>query len=201
MSIPVEIDIDKILKFIGVTHDNVRHDAYNHWYKFADFITKNNGKSWKDYIRPRLRSYIGIDFRFIDDYLECFLAWKIIDIKNGNLFFIGINGESETQEPDTVESEVDKINKLRKDKEEKQQVQPKTEKDSIEKNYDVVLNSYINEHNYQNKNDDELANIIKKEKFNSTLKRVMLKQIGIKFFNEFVNEQEQKEKQEAKGEK
>jgi hypothetical protein len=29
----------------------------------------------------------------------------------------------------------------------------------------------------------------------------MLKQIGIKFFNEFVNEQEQKEKQEAKGEK
>jgi hypothetical protein len=100
--IPIEIDIDNILKFIGVTHDNVRVDAYNHWYKFADFIAKNCGKSWKDYIRPRLRSYIGIDFRFIDDYLECFLAWEIVAIKNGNLFFIGVpDGEAETQESAT----------------------------------------------------------------------------------------------------
>ena len=66
-------------------------------------------------------------------------------------------------------------------------------KHGTKKEYDLGFDSYINTHKYQDKTERELAEIIKKEKFNSTLKRVWLKQIGIEFFNEFVDEQERKE--------
>jgi hypothetical protein len=59
-----------------------------------------------------------------------------------------------------------------------------------EKKYSLDLNAYIVEHKYQDKSEGELAEIIKKEPFNNTLKRVWLKQIGIEHFNEFVREQQ-----------
>ena len=36
-------NVKKILESIGVTHDNVRQDACNHWQRFIDFCKKNSG--------------------------------------------------------------------------------------------------------------------------------------------------------------
>jgi hypothetical protein len=59
----------------------------------------------------------------------------------------------------------------------------------IEEKYDLGLDWYIKEHKYQYKTEKELAEIIMNEKFNSTLKRVWLKQIGKEYFDKFVKEQ------------
>lgn len=82
--------IERILGFIGVTHDNARSDAYNHWLRFIEFCKRNSGRNWKDDIRPKLRSWIAVDFRYIDDYLDSCISWNIIDLENGILVFKGL---------------------------------------------------------------------------------------------------------------
>ena len=108
-----EQNVEDILAHIGITRENVRHDAYNHWYKFIEFCKKNSGKDWKDDIRPKLRSWVGLDFKYIDDYQKSCLAWKILELNEGHQIFKGIPKSSET--PFTEE-----INKMRKEKEKKQ---------------------------------------------------------------------------------
>jgi predicted nucleic acid-binding Zn ribbon protein len=86
-------EIEKVLEFIGVTHDNARTDAYNHWKRFIEFGKQNSGKDWKEEIRPKLRSWIAVDFRYIDDYLNTCLVWNIFSLHNGMLVFEGIPKE------------------------------------------------------------------------------------------------------------
>jgi hypothetical protein len=90
-----KLNVEKILEFIGITHDNVRQDAYNHWYRFIEFCKQNSGKEWKHSIRPKLRSWIGVDYRYIDDYLESCLSWRILELNDGVLIFRGIPNDAE----------------------------------------------------------------------------------------------------------
>ncbi len=83
-------NVEKILESIGVTHDNVRQDAYNHWLRFIDFCKNKSGRNWRHDIRPKLRSWIGVDFRYIDDYLESCLSWGIMELDDGILVFKGL---------------------------------------------------------------------------------------------------------------
>lgn len=90
-----KLSIETNLAYIGITSENVRQDAYNHWHRFIDFCKRNSGKEWKHEIRPKLRSWIGVDFRYIDDYLECCLSWGIMELSDGVLLFKGIPDNSE----------------------------------------------------------------------------------------------------------
>jgi hypothetical protein len=92
---PKRINIETVLAYIGITKDNVREDAYNHWYRFIQFCKEASGRNWKYDIRPKLRSWIGIDFRYIDDYLESCMAWGVLELDDNALIFKGI--------PDTAE--------------------------------------------------------------------------------------------------
>jgi hypothetical protein len=123
MSEAKKLNIETVLEYIGVTHDNVRTDAYNHWYRFIEFCKRNSGKEWKNYIRPKLRSWIGVDFRYIDSYLECCLSWEIMELDDGILSFRGIPNDAEmpcelTEEQlrEELEEENDQRNKLGKPK-------------------------------------------------------------------------------------
>jgi hypothetical protein len=95
MTEPKKLNVETILAYIGITTENVRPDAYNHWYRLIDFCKRNSGKEWKHDIRPKLRSWIGVDFRYIDDYLECCLSWRIMELDDGTLNFRGIPDEAE----------------------------------------------------------------------------------------------------------
>lgn len=90
--------VEEELAYIGITRENVRTDAFNHWKRYIEFVKLNSGKNWQDIIRPMLRSYIGIDFRYIDDYHKACNAWGITKSVNGNLFFIGIPFEISDKE-------------------------------------------------------------------------------------------------------
>ena len=86
--------IEAVLKFMGIEKRNFTKDvAYRHWEKFIEFVKHNSGKSWHNFIRPRLRSYVSIDYRYLDDFLESCLSWGIMKLVNGNLTFIGIPEE------------------------------------------------------------------------------------------------------------
>jgi hypothetical protein len=96
-------NIEQIMEYMGVTHDNARVDAYNHWQRFLEFCRDHNFEDWRHEIRPKLRSYIAVDYRYIDDYLESCIAWDMIELIDGALFFKGIpednkKGETKTDE-------------------------------------------------------------------------------------------------------
>jgi hypothetical protein len=121
MSEPKKLNVETVLEYIGVTHDNLRADAYNHWYRFIEFCKRNSGKNWKEDIRAKLRSWIGVDFRYLDDYLESCLSWGIMELDDGNLIFKGIpNGAempcelTEEQLREELDEENEQRNKLGK---------------------------------------------------------------------------------------
>jgi hypothetical protein len=83
--------IEAVLKYIGIEKTNfTKSVAYRHWERFVQFIMENSGKSWNEFVRPRLRSYLGIDFRYIENYLESCLAWGVMKLENGNVVFVGL---------------------------------------------------------------------------------------------------------------
>lgn len=86
--------VEAVLKYIGIEKQNLSKSiAYTHWERFINFIMENSGKNWNDFIKPRLRSYIGVDHRYIEDYLKSCMAWGIVKLDNGNLIFLGIPKE------------------------------------------------------------------------------------------------------------
>jgi len=83
--------IEQVLRYIGIEKDNfAKNIAYYHWTRFIEFTRNNSGKNWKTFIKPRLRSYVGIDHRYLEDYLDSCLSWGIMKLVDGNLFFIGV---------------------------------------------------------------------------------------------------------------
>ena len=116
-----KLNVETILEYIGATKQNLRADAYNHWHRFIEYCKRNSGKSWKDEIRPRLRSWIGVDFRYIDDYLESCLSWGVLELCDGVLIFKGIPDSeeiptelSDEQLREELDEENDHRNKLGK---------------------------------------------------------------------------------------
>lgn len=87
---PSSPTIEKVLAFIGVTRETVRKDAYDHWKRFVQLVNLRSGRSWHNDIRPKMRSWLGIDYRYIDAYLDACLSWGIMEIKNEKLFYKGI---------------------------------------------------------------------------------------------------------------
>jgi hypothetical protein len=86
--------VEEVLKFIGIEKQNFSKSiAYSHWERFITFLMKNSGKNWNDSIKPRLRSYIGVDGRYLEDYLKCLISWGIVKLDNGNQIFLGIPEE------------------------------------------------------------------------------------------------------------
>ena len=83
--------IEAVLDYIGVTPESVRQDAYEHWRRFIQFVKDRSPASWRNDLRPKLRSWLGVDFRYIDSYFSACLSWGIIELKDGVLHFIGIS--------------------------------------------------------------------------------------------------------------
>lgn len=85
-------DILKILSYCRIESSNLRKDAFNHWKLTLEFLKDNDKRNYTS-IRTRLRGVVGIDFRYIDSFIDTFKDWEIIDILEGNLIFKGIPKE------------------------------------------------------------------------------------------------------------
>jgi hypothetical protein len=83
--------VERVLDYMGVQKENFNKSiAYWHWHRFVTFIKENSGKNWKEEIRPKLRSYVGIDYRYLEAFLESCIAWKVMILNNGKVEFLGI---------------------------------------------------------------------------------------------------------------
>ena len=90
----IDPSVEAVLEYIGIVKTNfTKNVAYRHWEHFIEFVRKNSGKSWGNFIKPRLRSYIGIDYRYLEAFLESCLSWGVIELKDGNLYFLGLPKE------------------------------------------------------------------------------------------------------------
>ena len=109
--------IEEVLAYIGITKDNVRTDAYNHWKRYVEFVKENSGKNWKEEIRPKLRSWIGVDFRYIDDYHKTCNAWGIHREINGALIYLGIPDANKLEfvRQQILKAEFERVQKVRKE--------------------------------------------------------------------------------------
>lgn len=106
--------IISILTYCDILPDQLRRDAYNHWYRFLEMCIKYNGSNWLE-VYKRLRGAVGIDFRYLDALKDTFQVCGVIDINDGTLHFIGIPNNNKEKiikesndEPDNKE-ESDKI--------------------------------------------------------------------------------------------
>jgi len=90
-------EVEEILSHIGVSRETTsKKIAYEHWYRFVELALKMNGKNWQT-VRSMMRSYVNVDFRYIDDYLKCLTAWGIFSVNNSILNFHGIPKEVDTE--------------------------------------------------------------------------------------------------------
>ena len=86
----LDSEIEKVLDYMEIKQANMRRDAYNHWHLFVKYCRKYSGKSYENLIALRLRGIIGVNARYIREYLQTCLSWEVIKLQNGNLIFIGI---------------------------------------------------------------------------------------------------------------
>lgn len=110
--------VEMVLSYIGVTRGTTRKDACDHWKRFIELVRMRSGKSWYSDLKPKLRSWLGIDYRYIDAYLDSCLSWGVMEMKNGNVFYIGIpeNAEIPTElSRDELSEELDEENRMRRE--------------------------------------------------------------------------------------
>jgi hypothetical protein len=94
----VDSSIETVLKYMGIDKANfTKNVAYRHWELFLKFVRDNSGRSWDGFIRPRLRSFIGVNYRYLGEFLESCLAWETMVLEDGNLFFVGVQKDEKAQ--------------------------------------------------------------------------------------------------------
>jgi hypothetical protein len=77
-----------------------------------------SGSNWYNDLRLKLRSWLAIDYRYIDAYLDACLSWGAMEMRNGCVFFVGIPKDAEIPTEltsDQLEEELAEENKYRKE--------------------------------------------------------------------------------------
>ena len=81
--------IDEVLAFMGVTRGTTQDIAYRHWRKFLELAKLRSGEDWEK-VRNLMRSYVNVNKRYIDDYLESCQAWGTVKLNDGKIIYIGL---------------------------------------------------------------------------------------------------------------
>jgi len=79
-------EVKAILERMRIFEGDMPKFGFRHWVNFITFLIEQKNKSW-DETYNKLRSVVGVDYRYIDDYVKCAKAWGIINI-NGNILHI-----------------------------------------------------------------------------------------------------------------
>jgi hypothetical protein len=114
----MEYSINDILNYCDIDKENLRHDAYQHWYRFLEICIKYNGWLWNT-VWVRMRGAVGIDFRYLTAIKETFLSYGVIEINANILHFIGIPDKPKKSLEDNPEAQpyLEAKKKLKEEKE------------------------------------------------------------------------------------
>lgn len=143
-----------VLEYIEVNSTDMRKDAFRHWQKTILFLIKHSGES-QARILLLMRSSIGIDYRYLNDYLNTLQEWGVINVTDDIIKFIGVPKNKEI-------------------KEKPKQTEQKTESIINHSNKDAL--DWIEEMRQQNLTTKQLIDTVKMIK-NEALKDAILKEL------------------------
>lgn len=84
----------EILDYIGIEKSDMQKDiSYRHWVKFISMLLRNDGQNW-DNISHKMRSFVGVSPRYLSEYLDCLIAWEIVELNGNSIHLKGIPDSS-----------------------------------------------------------------------------------------------------------
>ena len=84
-----DISIEEALEFMGVKRGKGREIAHNHWIDFIRLLKEHSGES-EERILGLARSYVGIDERYLKQFVHACLEWGTVRENNGHLYYLGV---------------------------------------------------------------------------------------------------------------
>jgi hypothetical protein len=81
--------IEASLEYMGVRRGKGRDVGYTHWLDFFQIMKKHSGDS-EHRIIGLARSYVGIDERYLKQFIHACLEWGTVRESNGHLFYVGL---------------------------------------------------------------------------------------------------------------
>jgi hypothetical protein len=82
-------NIELVLAYMGVTQGIGKRISYEHWYRFLLLTKRYSGQDWEK-VRNLMRSYVNVDKRYLDDYLESCQEWGTVLVKNNKIVYVGL---------------------------------------------------------------------------------------------------------------
>ena len=95
-------EIDAVLAYCEINTANHRKDSFNHWRVAAEQLRKLSGRRFSD-VRQLLRHRVGVDFRYLDTYLDSYRLEGIIRVENDYMYWLGLPDGAEIPEPEPEE--------------------------------------------------------------------------------------------------
>jgi|SRR5208337_1962651 len=80
--------VEQALIFMGVRHGTGREVAYQHWFDFLRLMQLHDGGE-QEYLLSLARSYVGVDERYVKQYLKSAIAWGTLRVEAGKIFYVG----------------------------------------------------------------------------------------------------------------
>ncbi len=81
--------IEQVLLYMGVEKGVGKRIAYEHWYRFLTLAKRYSGREWEK-VKNLMRSYVNVDKRYLDDYLESCQAWGTVILNDGKIIYVGL---------------------------------------------------------------------------------------------------------------
>jgi hypothetical protein len=88
-SIPPDRGIEQVLRYMGVRRGNNREIGYQHFHDFVHILKQHSGED-EERILNLARSYVGVDRRYLKQYLGACLEWGTATARDGKLQFVGV---------------------------------------------------------------------------------------------------------------
>jgi len=89
MTDPDDSSVEAVLESIGVRKGEGKNITYDHCQRFLAMVKQHHGESWER-VRNLMRLSVGIGTRYLDEYFVSFREHKVIKLRDGKVFYLGI---------------------------------------------------------------------------------------------------------------
>jgi len=80
--------VNEIIIYINLDSDN-KKIGLRQWQRAVSFLIQNIGQPYNR-THTLMRSYVGINYRYIDEYIEVLKEWGVLTVRNGMIESLAI---------------------------------------------------------------------------------------------------------------
>jgi hypothetical protein len=85
----IDTNIEQALAYMGVRHGTGREIGYQHWFNILALVKQREGEKEEELI-SLARSFVGVDERYLRQYLKSCKAWGTIRVDDGRIYYVGL---------------------------------------------------------------------------------------------------------------